>query len=461
MQQFLHPPARMKIYLVSATHYTPDGRLVKSGQYWTSAITLPYLKSITPREHEVVFSDELMQDVDLNTDADLVGITAMGPQIARAYDLGDLFRKRGKKVVMGGSWVTLNPDQALPHCDAVVLGEAEYVWKDLLDDFAAGRNRVRYQAEKWHSLVGLPRFDYMTLPLLRQDLWRKKSAFYRQYFHWPVLASRGCPHPCEYCTVQTYYDRSFRSRPVEEVVEDFKLIKSLGGRKVLILDDNPIGNVAYAKELFRALIPVKMAWASQCTINIARNKELLDLAARSGCRTLSIGLESVSQENLEEISKGFNKASRFNEDLKAIRDKGIQVIALMMVGLDGDDTSSFEKTLQFLVDNKITFLKLFTPCPYPGTKYYDDMEKAGRILTKEWNRYDYGSPLIQPTHMTPAQMMDGFNNLYKDFYSLGNIFRRMTPPPKGNYLESLFYMVANLKINRYMRRTPHAWGTIS
>src|SRR5690242_21094345 len=132
----------MKIYLVSPTHYTADGKLVKSVQYWTSAITLPYLKALTPPEHEVAFTEELFHDVDLNTDADLVGITAMGPQIARAYDLGDLLRRRGKKVVMGGSWVTLNPEQALEHCDAIVLGEAEYVWKDVLDDFAAGRNRV-------------------------------------------------------------------------------------------------------------------------------------------------------------------------------------------------------------------------------------------------------------------------------------------------------------------------------
>ncbi|MFI5290323.1 MAG: B12-binding domain-containing radical SAM protein, partial [Polyangia bacterium] len=397
-----------KIYLISPTHYKPDGNLVKSVHYWTSAITLPYLKALTPREHQVTFTDELMQDVDVNTDADIVGLTAMGPQIARAYDLADYFRARGKKVVLGGAWVSLNTAEALLHADCVVKGEAEYVWKEVIDDLSAGRVKEGgvYQSEKWHSMVGLPRFDYQSLPLFRPDLF-KKSPFYRMYFHWPVLASRGCPHPCEYCSVQTYYDRTFRSRPVEEVIEDLKVIKSFGARRVLILDDNPIGNVRYAKELFRAMIPLKMEWASQMTINIARNDELLDLAARSGCRSLSIGLESVSQENLEHIDKGFNKAPRFEDDLKKIRAKGIQVIALMMVGLDGDDTTSFQRTLDFLVDNKLSFLKLFTPCPYPGTKYYDDMAKAGRIMTREWNRYDYGSPLIRPTHMTPEQMMEG------------------------------------------------------
>ncbi len=449
-----------KIYLISPTHYAPDGNLVKSIHYWTSAITLPYLKAITPREHQVTFTDELMQDVDVNSDADIIGLTAMGPQIARAYDLADYFRARGKKVVLGGAWVSLNTPEAMLHADAVVKGEAEHVWKDVIDDLSAGRSKGVYHSDKWHSMVGMSRFDYTSLPLFRPDLF-KKSPFYRMYFHWPVLASRGCPHPCEYCSVQTYYNRTFRSRPVEEVVEDLKIIKSLGGRRVLILDDNPIGNVKYAKELFRAMIPLKMEWASQMTINIARNDELLDLAARSGCRSLSIGLESVSQDNLVELDKGFNKAPRFDEDLAKIRSKGIQIIALMMVGLDGDDTTSFGKTLDFLVRNKISFLKLFTPCPYPGTKYYSDMEKAGRIITKEWNRYDYGSPLIQPTHMSPKQMMDGFNSVYNSFYSLKNIFKRMNQPRGGNYLEHAFYFIANLKLNHYMRTTKHAWGTIS
>jgi radical SAM superfamily enzyme YgiQ (UPF0313 family) len=449
-----------KLYLISPTHYAPDGNLVKSVQYWTSAITLPYLKALTPREHEVTFTDELFHDVDVNTDAEIVGLTAMGPQIARAYDLGDYFRARGKKVVMGGSWVSLNTDEALRHADVVVKGEAELVWKDLLDDLCAGRAKPVYEASEWHSLVSLPRFDYTTLPLFRPDLFRR-SPFYRMYFHWPVLASRGCPHPCEYCSVQTYYERTFRSRPVEEVIEDMKTIRALGGRRLLFLDDNPIGNVRYAKELFRAMIPLKMEWVAQITINIARNDELLDLAARSGARSFSIGLESVTQENLEELDKGFNKSSRFVGDLRKIRSKGIQVIALMMVGLDGDDRESFRKTLDFLIDNKLSFLKLFTPCPYPGTKYYADMEKAGRILSKEWNRYDYGSPLVEPTHMSAKEMMDGFNHVYNEFYKLKNIVRRLTPPPRGNYLESAFYWIANLKLNRYMRNTKNPWGTIS
>ncbi|HXQ20277.1 MAG TPA: radical SAM protein, partial [Candidatus Acidoferrales bacterium] len=373
----------MRIYLISPTHYNPDGSLHKTTRYWTSGMTLPYLKALTPPGHDVSFVDELFYDVDLERDCDLVGITAMGPQIKRAYDLADHFRARGVRVVLGGTWVTLTAEESLRHADAVVAGEAEEVWPQLLADFCEGRTRGIYRAAKWHSLQNLPRIDYTTLPLLKYDAF-KSSWFYRMYFHWPIVFSRGCPHPCEYCAVQTYYGRSFRTRPVAEVIEDLQTIKALGANRILFLDDNPIAHPEAAKELFRAMIPLRVKWASQSTINIARDAELLDLAARSGCVSLSIGLESINEKSLDSVSKGFNLPKRFNRDLAAIRSKGIQVIALLMVGLDGDTLDTFPRSLEFLIDNKISFLKLFTPCPYPGTKYYDDMARAGRILMQDW-----------------------------------------------------------------------------
>lgn len=450
----------MKIYLISPTHYAVDGSLHKTTRYWTSGTTLPHLKALTPPEHEVRMVDELFYDVDLDSDADVVGLTAMGPQIARAYDLADHFRARGKRVVLGGTWVTLTAEESLRHADAVVAGEAELVWASVLADLAAGRSRGVYRASEWHSLDRLPRIDYRELPLLKWDAFRK-SWFYRMYFHWPIVFSRGCPHPCEYCAVQTYYRRSFRTRPVGDVLADVEAVKSLGGDRLLFLDDNPVGRPEAAKELFRALIPYGMKWASQSTIHIARDPELLDLAARSGCVSLSIGLESVNEESLAGVKKGFNLPKRFERDLKAIRDKGIQVIALIMVGLDGDDAATFDRTLDFLIDNRISFLKLFTPCPYPGTKYYDDLKAAGRILSDDLRRYDYGSALVEPLRMTPEEMMGGFQRVYSEFYSLRSIARRLLPPPRGAFLETAAYAVANFKVNRFLRRNPTAWGTIS
>ncbi|HYD48894.1 MAG TPA: radical SAM protein [Terriglobales bacterium] len=450
----------MRIYLISPTHYNLDGSLHKTTRYWTSGLTLPYLAALTPAGHEVSYVDELFYDVDLARDADVVGITAMGPQIKRAYDLADHFRQRGVKVVLGGTWVTLTPQESLAHADAVVAGEAELVWAQVLEDLAADRSRGIYRASEWHSLQSLPQVDYTKLPLLKYDAF-KSSWLYRQYFHWPVVFSRGCPHPCEYCAVQTFYQRSFRTRPADEVIEDLRIIKSLGANRILLLDDNPIARPEAAKELFRKMIPLKLKWASQSTINIARDPELLDLAARSGCVSLSIGLESINDDSLDSINKGFNQPKRFVRDLAAIRAKGIQVIALLMVGLDGDNLDTFRRSLEFLVDTQVSFLKLFTPCPYPGTKYYDEMLAAGRIVESDWGRYDYGSPLIKPANMTSEQMLDGFKYVYEGFYSTKAIAKRLFPPPKGSYLETMAYLVANLKVNRYLRSHENAWATIS
>jgi radical SAM superfamily enzyme YgiQ (UPF0313 family) len=450
----------VRILLISPTHYDADGTLHRTTRYWTSALTLPYLKALTPPGHEVAMIDELFHAVDLDFDGDVVGITAMGPQIRRAYELADHFRRRGRKVVLGGTWVTLAAEASLRHADAVVAGEAEFVWAQVLADLAAGRSRGIYRAAEWHSLRDLPRVDYTSLPLLKYEAFQT-SWLYRMYFHWPVVFSRGCPHPCEYCAVQTYYQRGFRTRPVDDVIADLLAIKGLGAHRILFLDDNPIGHPNAAKELFRAMIPLRLKWASQCTINIARDPELLDLAARSGCVSLSIGLESLNEDSLDSINKRFNQPRRFSADLAAIRAKGIQVIGLLMVGLDGDTVDTFARSLQFLLDNKVSFLKLFTPCPYPGTKYYDDMLAAGRITTHDWGRYDYGSALVRPAHMSADEMMHGFQSVYRGFYSIPAIARRLFPPPAGSYLETFAYLVANLKVNRYLRAHPDAWATIS
>jgi radical SAM superfamily enzyme YgiQ (UPF0313 family) len=450
----------VRILLISPTHYNADGTLHKTTRYWTSGITLPYLKALTPPGHDVRMVDELFCDVDLDFDGDVVGITAMGPQIRRAYDLADQFRARGIRVVLGGTWVTLTAEASLQHADAVVAGEAEDVWPQVLADLAAGRSRGIYRAGGWHSLQHLPKIDYTTLPLLKYDAFRS-SWLYRMYFHWPVIFSRGCPHPCEYCAVQTYYQRGFRTRPVDDVIDDLRTIAALGANRILFLDDNPIGHPDAAKALFEAMLPLRLKWASQCTINIARDPELLDLAARSGCVSLSIGLESINEDSLASVRKSFNQPSRFARDLAAIRAKGIQVIGLLMVGLDGDTVDTFQHSLRFLIDNKISFLKLFTPCPYPGTKYYDDMVQADRILVDDWGRYDYGSALIRPAQMTTDQMMDGFKYVYEGFYSTRAIARRLFPPPAGSYLETLAYLVANLKVNRFLRSHENAWATIS
>src|SRR5438034_3859604 len=453
----------MRIHLISPTHYRPDGGLHKTTRYWTSGITLPYLTALPPPPHEVAFTDELMADLDLaavERTADVVGLTAMGPQIRRAYDLADHFRARGKRVVLGGTWVTLAAEESLQHADAVVAGEAEHLWPEVLADLEAGRSQGIYRATRWHALRDLPVIDYSTLPPLKPAAFRS-SWLYRMYFFWPIFFSRGCPHPCEYCAIQTYYDRTFRTRPVDDVIADVRHLATLGARRLLLLDDNPIGRPEEAKELFRRLIAFKVQWVSQATINVARDPELLDLVARSGARVLSIGFESLSEESLAAVAKTFNRPRRFTEDIAKLRARGIQVIALVMVGLDGDTPESFAARLRWLEENKIGFLKLFTPAPYPGTKFHADMLAAGRLLDGDWGHYDYGSAVVRPPHMTAEQMLDGFRYVYSGFYSVRSMLRRFVPPPRRNLLETLAMVIANAKVNGYLRRNPEAWGTIS
>jgi radical SAM superfamily enzyme YgiQ (UPF0313 family) len=275
------------------------------------------------------------------------------------------------------------------------------------------------------------------------------------------MFSRGCPHPCSYCAVQAMYERSYRTRAVDAVIEDVRRIKALGGKNLLFLDDNPIADVDAAKELFRRLIPEKIKWSSQCTIEIARDPELLDLAARSGCVALSIGFESNEEPVLEGLKKRFNRPARYAEDLAALRSKGIQVIALMMLGMDGQGTEVFDRTLRFLIDEKVSLVKFFTPAPYPGTAYHEDMKKAGRILSDDWGRYDYGSLLVEPEGMDGLTLRDGFDKTYKSFYELGAIAKRMLYVPRKNPVEHMAYLVANLKTWHFLRKNPRAWGTIS
>ncbi len=443
---------------------------------------MPALKALTPQGWDVTIVDELVRDVDLDRRCDVVGIGAMGPQIARAYDLADAFRKRGKKVVLGGPWVSLAPhERSLEHADAIVVGEAETVWARCLEDLAAGRSERIYRAERFVDLGGtrtrslgarpvstheservdvFSKIDYRDLALLRWDRW-KKSPLYRIYFHWPLMFGRGCPHPCSYCAVQTFYERSYRTRAIDAVIEDVRRIKALGGKNLLFLDDNPIADVNAAKELFRRLIPEKIKWTSQCTIEIARDAELLDLAARSGCVALSIGLESDDENVLDGIRKGFNRPSRYAEDLAKLRERGIQVIALMMLGLDGQNAGVFERTMTRLEDEGVSLVKLFTPAPYPGTRYHDEMKKDGRILDDDWGRYDYGSLLVTPTGMTADELRNGFDHAYKRFYGLASIAKRMLRVPRKNPVEHAAYLVANLKTWQFLKKNPSAWGTIS
>lgn len=448
---------RDRILLVSSSHYDPKGGVARCERYWTSGLTLVYLKAFTPPGIQVDLVDDFLKPPPLETDAGLVGITAMGLQIARAYDLADDYRRRGKTVVMGGQWVSLNPGQALEHCDAVVQGEAEFAWPEMVGDFLSGGLRKRvYQSGTPHDLKDLPRMDLPSLPLLRREL-MQESLYRDYYFQFPLQVTRGCPFACDYCSIAQYHDSSFRTRPIGDVLRDVRDIRNMGSRNVLLMDDNPVASRAYARELFQALRPMEIRWCSQCTIQIAQDPELLDLAAESGCSLLSIGFETIRQRNLSEINKGWAKAKDYGEMIREIRKRGIQVVALIMLGLDGDTAEDFDRTLEFLIANKVSLAKFHLPLPYPGTRFYERMEREGRILTRDWNDYHYGNAVIRPGAMTPEAAVTKYWATYRDFFSLRSILRRFLPPPSRNLHISMHYLLANLAFRRLQRAGTHPY----
>jgi radical SAM superfamily enzyme YgiQ (UPF0313 family) len=448
---------RGKILLISASHYLPGGEVARCDQYWTSALTLVYLKAFTPPGFEVTLVDDFLREPPPDTDAALVGISAMGLQIARAYRLAEAYRRLGKTVVMGGQWVSLNPDQALEHCDAIVRGEAEYAWPELVEDFRSGGLRKRvYESARLHDWRDLPRMDLARLPLFRAE--RMRDPIYRDYyFQFPLLVTRGCPFACDYCSVAQFHENGYRTRPVSDVLRDLADIRAMGSRSVLFLDDNPVANRAYAKELFRAMRPLQMRWCSQCTIQIAQDEELLDLAAESGCFLLSIGFETIRQSNLSGLNKNWAKATEYAELIREIRRRGIQIVALIMLGLDDDAPEDFDRTLEFLIANKVALAKFHLPLPYPGTRFYDRMDREGRILTRDWNEYHYGNAVIRPLRMTPETAVDKYWATYREFFSLRSILRRFLPPSSRNLSISMHYFLANLVFRRLQRAGTHPY----
>jgi radical SAM superfamily enzyme YgiQ (UPF0313 family) len=451
------PDGRRRILLISSSHYEADGRVARVERYWTSALTLVHLEALTPPGFHVTLMDDFRHEPPAEPDTDLVGITAMGLQIGRAYDLADRYRARGLPVVMGGEWVSLNPEQALRHCDAVVKGEAEYAWPELLADWQRGGFRRRvYEGERLHDLRGLPAPQLRHLPLWRPELMREKV--YRDYyFQFPLYVTRGCPFRCDYCCITQFHGGTYRTRPIGEVLRDLDAIRALGSRNVLFMDDNPVADRRYARELLRAMIPKGMRWCSQSTIQIAEDGELLDLAARSGCTLLSIGFETIKQSNLNGVNKGWARAADYARLIRALRRRGIQIVALIMIGLDEDGPADFDRTLEFLIRAKVPLAKFHLPVPYPGTRFYDRMEREGRILTRDWNRYHYGNAVIRPLRMSPEEAERKFWATYREFFGLRSILRRFLPPARRNLKLQLHYMTANLIFRRLRRAGQHPY----
>jgi radical SAM superfamily enzyme YgiQ (UPF0313 family) len=388
-------------------------------------IGLPIVAAWTPPEWDVEIVDDLNEDVNFDANVDLVGISIFTAQAIRGYEIADRFRKRGIRVVLGGMHASSLPEEAAEHADAVVIGEAEGIWPQVLEDWKRNRLRRFYRAEATQDLA------HYRPP--RRELLKTDVAFGAT----PVQTTRGCPYRCNFCTVHMFYGGKYRYRPVDDVINE---IKSIESKRIIFIDDHILGNPTYARELFTRMIPLKKQWGGQCTLLVARDRELIRLAARSGCFSMFIGVESVIQETLAAANKSFNKTKDYVRLLRTFHEHGISVVAGTIFGFDTDDPSVFEKTVAFYEMAGVALPNYGILCPFPGTGQYRQLEREGRILTKNWSLYTGAHVVFQPKRMTPSELLDGKNWAGQQTYRLLGIARRF----KENWRRPIFYTATNL-----------------
>ncbi len=396
----------MRLLLVSPSN--------KLGRKVLKAIRMPQLglhilASLTPNDVDITVMDEEIREIDFSLDFDLVGITCMTATANRSYQLSDMFRQRGSKVVLGGIHPTILPQEAIQHADAVVIGEAEGCWADVINDF---------RKKKLQRFYYVPEPDLSRYPFPRRDFHIDKALFNCV----GLVTTRGCPYACEFCSVTDFYGRRIRHRPVPMVVED---IRQSGSKTFLILDDNVAGHPEYSKELFEALIPLGIRWIGQSSISLAKDKEMLKLCRLSGCVALFFGLESVSPSSLMGMKKTLRSIEETEEAIKIIQDNGIAFHPSIVLGFDTDTEAIFDDTLEFLARTRLPTMSLNVLTPYPGTRIYQRFKGQGRIISYDWSHYDHRTVVFQPKNMTPQELAEGHHYVQSEFYSFSSILRHV------------------------------------
>ena len=402
-----------KLLLITAS--SPEIRRVRRSRVLNfQQITMPYLAARVPAGWDVAHMDEEAESIDWTAEADVVGITFHTPSAYHAYEIAAHFRARGICVVMGGPHVTLVPEECKQHADVIFIGEAEGLWEQFLQGFEAGSYHKEYRQASAPSLVNLP--------MARKDLFHRND-----HTNGVMFATRGCPNACDFCAIAVMYPHKFRMRPVEEVAAEYASFK---GKVIIFWDDNIAGDMRYAKDLFRAITPHRKWWSCQAALQAGRDDDFLEAAAQSGCKQLFLGLESISQGSMAEVNKRLNRVDEYFQIIERIHSHGIAVQIGIVFGFDHDTPRIFETTLDFLEQAGVQNATFNILTPYPGTRLFQKMESEGRILTRDWRRYNGRQDVVyQPKQMSVEELLAGFRYANERFYSIPSIARRLARSP--------------------------------
>ncbi len=431
-----------KILFIQPTQYGTNGQLCKQKRIYLPGLVFPLLAAMTPSHWKVEMKIEVVDDIDLSSDADIVGIGTMGYATLRGLQIARQFRERGKTVVMGGYMASMIPDYVSQSVDSVVIGDAEISYPELLDDFErTGRLKPIYH-HPVTSLAGLPtpRYDLLLEKRIGGML--------------PVQAGRGCPHSCSFCSIACIYKGTYLARPVDEVLRDILTIRNLGLRKFYLIDDNIVSNPRYLEALCEAIEPLHMNWATQCSLELARYPGLLRRVRQAGATMMSFGVESLSQEGLDRLGKKWLRVERHERAIRAISDAGILVSSEMMVGIDGETETTIRATYEFINTMRIPLPRFYILTPLPGSSLFHEYKKAGRLVTEHYPDYTGAKAVHRPDKMSPERLTELYWWLYNKVFTLRGILRRTLfhPNVMRQPLTFFFAFVVNLHYRRYIKK---------
>lgn len=377
-------------------------------------LALPILAALTPSDIDVRIIDENVEQIDFDEKVDLVGITFLTGLAPRAYEIADAYRAKGVTVVLGGIHVSMLPDEAILHADSIVIGEAEEIWPQLINDYKNDDLKKIYKAEQ--------RPDILEAPLPRWDIVDTDK-----YIYLTVQIGRGCPNDCDFCSVREYNGRKYRHKSIEQIIKEIETLKSLNPSKsILIADDNILSKPSFAKELFKAIEPLGIKFTTQASIDRLDNDENLELLYKAGCRHVFIGFESVEQEGLNAINKArVNNIDRYKRVVDKIHASGIEVFASFILGLDQDVERTRKSVYNFMQETSIAFAMINVLTPLPGTRLFDRMQDEGRIKTKQWELYDLENVCAKLNTLDDEGVIRERIKLLADIYAYPAIYARL------------------------------------
>ena len=389
------------------------------------------------KEHTIIMENENIKPIDYDEAVDIVGITVTVDVLPQAIMVAKKFSERNIPVVAGGIHITADPDKYLEYFHTLSIGMAETTWPNIIRDLENKKLKKLYYCDTKISGKEIISPAY--------NLIDKKNYLYTNI----VSTSRGCPFKCDFCYNScNVYSNLYLNRPIEDVLKD---IKAIGRKHIMFIDDNFIGNPAWTKDFLKAIKPLNLKWNAAVSANIANMPDLLDEMAATGCKSLFIGFESINKASLKNVHKGQNNVDQFEKLVAEIHKRDIMINASFVFGLDGDDKNTFKDTLRWIVDNKIETVTSHILTPYPGTKLYDEMIKANRIIDFDLSKYNTANVVFTPKNMTAEELYNGYINIYKEIYSFKNILKRM-PKSKKQIMPYLAFNILYRKFGAFSEK---------